>query len=570
MANSKITFTFLRPSVADDFISFKMRKIDTQVVTSLSPYLMTWKNPNPRIATKTIPTELLIGDNEAYGIYVNSDYFQNKLIVTYPTTDSVTLEYRSDLYEFFDVTSSSGFITSTINNNATTPFDISTVVASTSATPCDSGKATFTLSDLATKITINGVVLTSSNTNNPVDIDVIRGVETTIVFENAAGITTKYPQQTQQYLMFPTLSALMIELDFTYSITGTTIKADINNYSPYFFNIGKPVFEYSLDDINWQTGDAFTGQVNGPGTIYVRDQFGCKKSLDYTVSESATRTPFLFVSKANSINFSEQVLWDNQTIYKNAENTLSHERLVPTRYCLPLLFQTQDITTIQFKSNYETPTATLRKEGGADTILTINKRTSNLSRYQKMDCKYYKYKEGYTGIYFDTGNIYDEASLVIDTYVLNGNLPEMAIVGQYVDIDGIGTHQIVDKIFDDSIEKRVMIIKYTYEGTPVVSTAMSIFDLLNFEVYEFDIDWSAHGEGTYDVVLDNSNGTIIQGSPTNLFLWSELFNSGATSINGGIVTDNITTSPISDQTACSFIEQSNPGIFNKTFNDKFN
>lgn len=42
--------------------------------------------------------------------------------------------------------------------------------------------------------------------------------------------------------------------------------------------------QYSIDNVNWQNSNEFTGLLSGAGTAYVKDTFGIVKSLSYTIS----------------------------------------------------------------------------------------------------------------------------------------------------------------------------------------------------------------------------------------------------------------------------------------------
>jgi gliding motility-associated-like protein len=51
--------------------------------------------------------------------------------------------------------------------------------------------------------------------------------------------------------------------------------------------MGTPPFEYSLDGINWQTGNTFTGLSAGTYTVYYRESNGCQGSQQVTINEPA-------------------------------------------------------------------------------------------------------------------------------------------------------------------------------------------------------------------------------------------------------------------------------------------
>ena len=119
-----------------------------------------------------------------------------------------------------------------------------------------------------------------------------------------------------------------------------------------------------------------------------------------------------------------------------------------------------------------------------------------MNLFEALDAEMYSYGPGLTAIYFLTGNIYNEAGVVTGTYDLNGNLPDFAYIGNTVDIQiqtsGTGgVHVISDILYDETIEKRVIIFEYGNLSTnPLTVTARSYYDILNFEVYEFNVNFN--------------------------------------------------------------------------------
>jgi hypothetical protein len=235
--------------------------------------------------------------------------------------------------------------------------------------------------------------------------------------------------------------------------------------------------------------------------------------------------PFLFFSGANSVTFKESVVVDNCSIFRNESNALEFQGLEQIKYCDNILFQTCDTTKLQFKSNFSTPTAFVRHEDGtADTAITVSKMSSNLNRFKSMDCMYYDYANGLMGIYFESGNTYDEFGLPIDTYSLNGNLPEFAIKGEQIELEGLGIATIVDIVFDSTIGKKAIIIEYiVFSPTPVAAIITSVYDVLPYEIYEIEIDWSAQGVGVHDIYVKNEDtqNTTVEHLSENILVDAE-------------------------------------------------
>jgi hypothetical protein len=109
------------------------------------------------------------------------------------------------------------------------------------------------------------------------------------------------------------------------------------------------------------------------------------------------------------------------------------------------------------------------------------------------------------GIYFESGNTYDTFDQITGSYTLGGNLPEMATIGNVIGLGVYGNHEIVDIVYDETINKKAILINLFYDGLPIAWTVKSIFDLLPFEVYEFELDFNTIGNGLYDVLITNTD-----------------------------------------------------------------
>ena len=208
------------------------------------------------------------------------------------------------------------------------------------------------------------------------------------------------------------------------------------------------------------------------------------------------------ISKANSIRFADRT----SSTKLNDYNTLSCESLNKFPYKEIQMFTTSDTITTQFRSNYTTITAKITDENNVDTSLTVTKKTTNMGRQYKLDGKYYNYKsEGvYTGIYFDTGNIYTyDTSTIIGSHSLNGELPEFAILGETIDITGLGSFTIDRIVYDEDIDSNVILVTNAYTGAVTSTQIQSEYDILPYEVYEFDIDFSTLN-GLYYVTITNN------------------------------------------------------------------
>lgn len=281
--------------------------------------------------------------------------------------------------------------------------------------------------------------------------------------------------------------------------------------------------EYSLDNVAYQDSNTFTGQAEGNYTLYIRDQYGCVYSRQFTVTALGLAEPIFEISKANSLSFIKEQTIDNVNVFKNNTNSFDSQDFNKTLYCENTLFIPEDDITIQLKTNYQNLAITLRKENAADVTLTPIKRTSNLGRFQELDCKIYRHSSGRLAIYFENGNVYNQAGVVTGTHSLAGNLPDFAVIGNNINIINFGNFRIFDVILDRTIQKRAILVDTAYTGGIVDGRVQSIFNVLSFEIYEFEIDWSQYGVGLYDVtiVATDPNYTTVNAVSENIDVATE-------------------------------------------------
>jgi hypothetical protein len=284
-------------------------------------------------------------------------------------------------------------------------------------------------------------------------------------------------------------------------LLGATVTANINYIGQLSQQPVSELLTYSLNNTNFQSSNIFTGQTDGDYTMYVKDNLGCTVEKNYTVSSSSSsREPFVFISDLNSIGFAKSEIWNGTQngINKNPENVLAKTDTQDILFDERLIFREEDNVRIQFKSNFDSNVVKMQDCEGNNIsqVITVEKMSNNMNLFEGLDAELYSYGPGLTAIYFLTGNIYNEAGVVTGTYDLNGNLPDFAYIGNTVDIQiqtsGIGgVHTISDILYDETIEKRVIIFEYgNLSVNPITVTARSYYDILNFEIYEFNVDFN--------------------------------------------------------------------------------
>jgi hypothetical protein len=510
---SKITITFGEDCVNDNFVSFKRK-----VINGDGSYILLIETFKP-IRTQNYELNTPQSTNNdgsasalEFANYFNIDYniggvYEVNVVNSVTGIfNTVEIKCKTDKWEFFEFFRYDLFITATITNYIPTTFALVSAIESANTDICNYYDLSITATEPIKSVSVNGLITTVDTPNSLKEVTLIRGISQVVKIIDVNDVEVLVGTYYYDFLAEENIYVSI----YTQQI-GATIEVDV-------LNANSLNLEYSLDNVNWFANSSFTGQPLGIGTMYVRDQFGCLKSKSYEVTSTGTINPYLEISKANSIPFVIREVIDNIDTFENDENSLGFEDRNIINYCDDMvLFNTTDKpTTIQIKSNFENIDVVLRKDDLTETPIVVTKLTSNLNRFTSMDAIIDRYSENKTRIYFESGNIYDEAGDVIKPYTLAGNLPDFALLGEFVDIEGIGTRRILDVFYDNSIGKRVIIVEYNYTDTePSVVKVSSTYNILPFECYRFTIDWSLLDEAIYDIVITNTdtiNGTVIHQS----------------------------------------------------------
>lgn len=243
--------------------------------------------------------------------------------------------------------------------------------------------------------------------------------------------------------------------------------------------------QYSLDSVNWQTSNVFSGLDIGNYVLYVKDQLGCSKNKTFSVLENSFGyKPYVFISKENSFRFKEP-----NGVYLTDENQFFNQSYNTINYCFIQDFLNTDIITTQFKSNYQNVSAFVTDlDSGLETQIPVVKRTNNLGIKQKYsNVKKYKINNTQFGVYFESGNILDyDTNLPIEGYSLNGSLPIWAKLGNYIALDG-AFYQINSIGFDENVNAEVLIFNGIMNQQQEIVVASSIYNLQEYEIYEFEV-----------------------------------------------------------------------------------
>lgn len=278
------------------------------------------------------------------------------------------------------------------------------------------------------------------------------------------------------------------------------------------------VVEYSLDNSLWQTSGYFNNISKGDHTLYIRDNAGCSTNKTFSISDfSANVIDYEGVAKIsnlNSIRYKEDVIW-SASIPKTPDNTLSFEEDVKlTNYGFTQPFIKDDVIPTQLETNYANITAKIINKLGNETSLLVSKKTANMDITDVRDvvAESVNYNNtDYTCLKYSGGKTYNPITLAEESdYNIGSNVPDWINKDDYINIEGVGWYKVLDVIY--SVDAYVVVINQVFSDFPFVTPktlkATTVYNALDYENYEFDIDFSNY-EGYYKVQVNFSDDRFI-------------------------------------------------------------
>ncbi len=507
MANSKIIITFEDiPELDSSFRIFE---------SSLSLNMLETFRTN-RIASNQVKIPQLydIGDpvepilirsgyvSENYKTSFNLDHNSTGLFTvtsTNGTTGSglgtVTIEANYPGAEFSTSSLPAGVSAEIINEEAEPIFEVTNIEFSESELwemggPCSDVMVSVTTSILAGQYSYNGTEVLD-NTQNPFTFRAQRNSSLNL----GASVSGGSVFLVQPIITPPILSQFNFSLNFINSPNGATVT--VSNVNSSGLNL-----EYSLDGDTWQSSNIFPGLAPDDYTLHVRDHLGCSFTLNFTVNDNNVNVPFFYLSKSNSIRFAQRITWGDAANYKTDENTLSCEVNVGIPYHEVQLFQTADVITTQFKSNYGTHSVKVVKSDQTEDSVPVTQVTSFRGLKDKRDAKKYDLGNGKVGIYFTSGNIYDyDTGVASGVHTLNGLVPEWGVAGNYVSI-GSSWFLIERVFFDENKNADVLVITESFSLSEITVVVGCIYDIYPYDVFEFTIDMSPYIDQSIRVKIE--------------------------------------------------------------------
>ena len=329
--NSKITIQFNTNLTFGEYISFDL--ISKNVV--VSRFTETWNFL--RTSNFTVPVLELyyLGQymSDAFKMqkYFNIDYNSlNQFLVT-AFEDTITIESTNPSWSFANFETNSDATATTTQLTSLDDFELTTSEAVESIDNCNYVDINLVSSLNIKKYILNNVETVLNNTN--LNITFPRGEDFKIQLFDDNDRIIYYPGQTihNSFLTF-TEKLFVINKSNNYnkllesnitpnvnvSINGATVQIVV-------LDADDLDLEYSLNNVNYQESNIFTGQAAGNYTVYVKDKFNCVKSKQYVVDEIGTREPYYYISKINPFNFVKVEDIDNVNTFSNDDNSLNKE-----------------------------------------------------------------------------------------------------------------------------------------------------------------------------------------------------------------------------------------------------
>lgn len=503
MTYSEIIITFNNEIEDEGYVNFRAYNNTASLAKQCTEQFLDTGRTAPGQVSILNPTATA-GERSAisYLSAFNIDYNATSLYDVSRVDNVVTIKCKTPDYtfDFTDIPAlNSPNVSFVINNYAGSLFTIDSVSFSEATTNpvCTHYKVTVTTSEIATEIIKPTAFAESGNTDNPIVFELMRGNTFELDLEAADG------QTAYQFFNLSSVPGILSSANFTIQITnspnGATIVAVSNQTIPVV------ALEYSLNNIDWQSSNTFPGLLSDDYTMYIRDDFGCSVQIDFSVDDDNVVEPFFYISKSMSIKYAGRVTYGDCGPYKTEEDTLSCEEFAKNpklAYKEIQQFQTCDSPVTQFMSNYSNITAKVIQEDGTEDALTVNKLTNYIGIKDMRDATKYNLGNGYTGIYFTTGNIYDydtEADTG-DDYVLNGGLPEWAVIGNYISFDA-AWYEIVNLTYDETLGE-VIVISSVFTGSPTAIQVKCQYNRQKFNVHEFIATLATYNNQTIKVQFD--------------------------------------------------------------------
>lgn len=502
MAFSKITIDFGSVPLVDEFLAFSENNVALLLMTETFKEV---RSANYQVTLPIFePDDGIHPDRWIGNIATN---FKNAFNLDYNTTNLFTVETILDAPNsgtgsviitanynnavFAETANNSGAIITIENQVTVTPLTITSTSFLPSASPPKASTIAIQV-DTNMQVLMVTAPITYFPTTNPFYFEYARGTTFTLTMHNADGYPASKVIRTPDELKLSNTTLNIINTP-----SGATVSAVVT--SVYGLTL-----QYSLDNINWQSSNLFSGIADGSYVMYIKEQYGYTIQKPFTVSNTIGGNievaPYFIIPIPNSIRFAQRY-----ATKKNINTTLSNEEPVRLAYCATQKFLTTDIITTQVKTSYSNLTAYIT-DGITDTPITIAKKTEYIGAKDKRDGDIRRRPDGNLGVSFISGNLYNyDTNAIIGTYDSEGNLPAWASVESFFYVPTIGYLSIYDIVRDETDSFWEIVAEYDYTGVPFSEKVSTIYNAQGYDVYEFNTTMLGYKDKQIQVVVEATN-----------------------------------------------------------------
>lgn len=493
---SNIIITFNSPAQAGDILQIQDSNTPTVLID---------------IQFETLALSLPVTNNIDFDITNVNNLLNNAYnvtnrytIVTNYVSKTITITDNIGNSNFTEVQNSTfaRLTTSITNEPIYTPVSLKEItLLENVASPCDLVDIQIETFDQVTEIT--SPIIQSVSTNPFTITGINRDTANSILISVNDGISSDTDS-----VYAPILNSSLFSVNISLTPTGGSVDFVLTTQNPDF-NL-----EYSIDGVNYYSSSSFSGLSSGNYTAYVRDSIGCSISFPFEITAFEPnvyeRLPYFEISQQNSLIAVKREDIDDITIFKNPLNTLSYEEETQINYrnFKQKLQKSDGIITQQYRSNYDDTTIKLHNCDGEVGVLLSTKKSENFDITDVRDVKLTTLDylgSNFVGVQYGVGNTYNPDTLLVDgSYNLGTETPDFMNVDDYLQIEGAGWYKVRDVLYYNGLETLildVLTISFPFEISGQTVKGTSVYNRLDYEIYEFDFDCSSL-DGDYFITYD--------------------------------------------------------------------
>lgn len=328
------------------------------------------------------------------------------------------------------------------------------------------------------------------------------------VFENLlAGTYDVEIRSTQDSECTRLLSATVGVLS---SLSATFTKQNVTAFGANDGTITLTVVGSGSYSFQWLDGPTTQNRVNLPDGIYEVTITDLVTNAVFTLSNieitepaapEPDPLPTLEIPKMQSLQFTVDSVVDNCSTFENLDNTQFCKQTHPFYRGLQYLqlFNTCDSFSVQLRSNTDNITARLKDlDDNIVRTYTVSKIFEGLNLEDRYDVRFQDNLDGKTRMYFVGASI-------IPLPLSSGDV--FSIENSTNNIDG--SFEVTSILLDQITNQQYLLLNIDYNSANPTETGEALFTIntLPFNIYEFQVDFSAEIIGTYYIEIEAITGT---------------------------------------------------------------